>query len=52
VIISTMHIHLEFEKCMEIIAVSGPYKRVLDLKKNLESLKSVISVGFLKTLKK
>lgn len=52
IIISTMHVHLEFEKCMEIIAVSGPYKRVLDLKKNLESLKSVISVGFVKTQKK
>jgi len=51
VIISTMHLHLEFEKCMEIVAVSGPYKRVLGLKKNLESLKSVISVGFSKTQK-
>jgi metal-responsive CopG/Arc/MetJ family transcriptional regulator len=46
-----MHLHLEFEKCMEIVAVSGPYKRVLALKKNLESLKSVISVGFSKTQK-
>ena len=51
VIMSTMHLHLEFEKCMEIIAVSGPYKRVLELKKSLESLKSVISVGFSKTQK-
>ena len=52
VIISTMHLHLEFEKCMEIIAVAGPYKRVLELKKSLESLKSVIVVKFLITPKK
>jgi len=52
VIISTMHLHLEFDKCMEIIAVSGPYKRVLELKKSLESLKSVIVVKFLITPKK
>ncbi|MHA1272015.1 MAG: CopG family ribbon-helix-helix protein [Promethearchaeota archaeon] len=46
VIISTMHVHLEFEKCLEIIAVSGPYKRVKALKDNLQKLKSVLSVGF------
>ncbi|MFX1315486.1 MAG: CopG family ribbon-helix-helix protein [Promethearchaeota archaeon] len=46
IIISTLHIHLEFEKCLEIIAVSGPYKRVKKLKEDLQRLKSVISVGF------
>jgi len=45
VIKSTMHIHLEFEKCMEIIAVTGPYSRVLKLKENLQRLKSVLSIG-------
>lgn len=45
VIKSTLHIHLEFEKCMEIIAVSGPYKRVVKLKENLQRLKSVLSIG-------
>lgn len=46
VILSTLHIHLEFEKCMEIIAVTGPYVRVKSLRDNLQRLKSVISIGF------
>lgn len=45
VIISTMHIHLEFEKCLEILAVLGPYERVNKLKQNLQKLKSVLSIG-------
>lgn len=46
IILSTLHIHLEFEKCMEIIAVSGAYKKVKSLRDNLQRLKSVISTGF------
>jgi CopG family nickel-responsive transcriptional regulator len=46
VITSTMHVHLEFEKCLEIIAVSGPYERVKLLKERLQRLKSVISIDF------
>jgi len=46
IIISTMHVHLEYEKCLEIIAVSGPYDRVKKLKEDLMKLKSVISIGF------
>ncbi len=46
IIISTMHVHLEFEKCLEIIAVSGPKDRVVRLKEDLQALKSVISTGF------
>ena len=46
VIISTMHVHLEFEKCLEIIAVSGPYERVIQLKNDLKKLKSILSIGF------
>ena len=46
VIVSTMHIHLEFEKCLEIIAVSGPYERVKRLHQDLKKLKSTISSGF------
>jgi metal-responsive CopG/Arc/MetJ family transcriptional regulator len=46
IIISTMHVHLEYGKCIEIIAVSGPYDRVKILKDRLQRLKSVISVGF------
>jgi CopG family nickel-responsive transcriptional regulator len=45
IIISTMHVHLEYGKCLEIIAVSGPYNRVKILKDRLQKLKSVISVG-------
>ncbi|MFW9876558.1 MAG: CopG family ribbon-helix-helix protein [Candidatus Thorarchaeota archaeon] len=46
IIISTMHVHLEYGKCLEIIAVSGPYSRVKTLKDRLQKLKSVISIGF------
>jgi metal-responsive CopG/Arc/MetJ family transcriptional regulator len=46
VILSTMHIHLEFEKCLEIIAVSGPHDRVRNLYEALQRLKSVLSIGF------
>ncbi|MBD3256095.1 MAG: hypothetical protein GF383_13445, partial [Candidatus Lokiarchaeota archaeon] len=46
IIISTSHIHLEFEKCMEIIAVSGPFERVKKLKEDLQKLRSVLSIGF------
>ena len=46
IIISTMHVHLEYEKCLEIIAVSGPYERVKRLKDDLQRLKSVLSMGF------
>lgn len=46
IIISTLHVHLEFEKCLEIIAVSGPVERVKKLKEDLQRLRSVISTGF------
>ena len=46
IILSVMHLHLEFEKCLEIIAVSGPYDRVIKLKEDLQRLKNVLSVGF------
>ena len=46
IIISSMHIHLEFEKCLEIVAVSGAYDRVIKLKQDLQRLKSVLSLGF------
>ncbi len=45
VIISTMHVHIKFEKCIEIIAVSGSYERIKHLKEDLERLKSVLSIG-------
>ncbi|MFO7797147.1 MAG: CopG family ribbon-helix-helix protein [Promethearchaeati archaeon] len=46
VIVSTMHVHIEYEKCIEIIAVSGDYNRIRDLKQDLERLKSVLSIDF------
>ena len=46
IIISTMHVHLEYEKCLEIIAVSGQYKEVKKLKDSLQRLKSILSIGF------
>ena len=47
VIISTMHVHLEFDKCLEIIAVSGSLERVKSLYEKLQRLKSVLSIKFL-----
>jgi len=44
VIISTLHVHLEFEKCLEIIAFSGRHDRVIQLKKALQRLKSVLTI--------
>ncbi|MFW9882307.1 MAG: CopG family ribbon-helix-helix protein [Candidatus Thorarchaeota archaeon] len=46
IIISTMHVHLEYEKCLEIIAVSGPFERVKKLKDDLQRLKSILSISF------
>jgi metal-responsive CopG/Arc/MetJ family transcriptional regulator len=46
IILSVMHLHLEFEKCLELIAVSGQFDRVLKLKEDLQRLKNVLSVGF------
>ena len=45
IIISTMHVHLAFEKCLEILAISGPHERVLKLKHDLQKLKSIISIS-------
>lgn len=42
IILSTTHYHLEFEKCMEIISISGPYDRFEKLKKSLQKLRSII----------
>lgn len=46
IIISTLHVHLQYEKCMEIIAISGSYDRVKKLRDDLQRLKSVLSIGF------
>ncbi len=46
IIISTMHVHLEYEKCLEIIAVSGSLQQVKKLKDDLQRLKSVLSIDF------
>ncbi|MEJ2251337.1 MAG: ribbon-helix-helix protein, CopG family [Candidatus Lokiarchaeota archaeon] len=45
IISATMHIHLEFEKCLEIIAVSGPIQRIKKLKEDLQRLESIISIN-------
>lgn len=44
IIISNMHIHFEFDKCLEIIAVEGPYEQVEHLRDSLNNLKSVLSL--------
>ena len=46
IIISTMHVHLAFDKCLEILAVQGPIERVQTLRNALQKLKSVIKVDY------
>ena len=43
VIISTQHIHLNEDKCLEIVALKGKYNRVNELYTKLKSLKGVIN---------
>jgi CopG family nickel-responsive transcriptional regulator len=43
VIISTQHIHLNEDKCLEIIALKGKYDRINELYTKLKSLKGVIN---------
>ena len=45
VILSTMHIHAGAEKCMEIIAVRGNYKRVLGLYTALQTLTTIKTIN-------
>jgi CopG family nickel-responsive transcriptional regulator len=44
IIHSTMHIHLEEDKCLEIIAVSGPVSEVKELTRNLMTKRGVKQV--------
>ena len=46
IIISTMHIHLEDDNCMLIIAVKGPKNRIFEMNRQLSTLKSTISFDF------
>ncbi len=46
IIISVMHVHLEYKKCLEIIAVAGDFEEVKKLRDNLQKLKSISSLGF------
>ena len=44
IILSTAHYHLQFDKCMEIITISGPYERFEKLKNSLQKLRSIIFI--------
>lgn len=46
IIISTMHVHLEYKSCLEIIAVKGDFEEVKKLRDSLQKLKSISSLGF------
>ena len=46
IIISTMHVHLEYKRCLEIIAVAGAFEDVKKLKDGLQKLRSILSLGF------
>jgi len=43
IIISTQHIHLNEDKCLEIVALKGKYDRINELYTKLKSLKGVIN---------
>ncbi len=51
IIISTMHVHLAFDKCLEILAIQGPIERVITLKNALQKLKSIIKINLVLGLK-
>ena len=46
IIISTMHVHLEYKRCLEIIAVAGEFEEVKKLRDSLQKLRSISSLGF------
>ena len=41
VIISSMHIHIDHENCLEVIAMKGPGRKVLDVIDHISSIKGV-----------
>jgi CopG family nickel-responsive transcriptional regulator len=41
VICSSMHVHLDHDNCLEIIAIRGPAKDIRDLATSLQTLKGV-----------
>jgi CopG family nickel-responsive transcriptional regulator len=45
IIVSTLHVHLEDDRCMEIIAVKGPAHRIKELYDALNALKGVAMHG-------
>lgn len=47
IIISTMHVHLEYQRCLEIIAVVGALEDVKKLRDRLQKLKIVLFLGFI-----
>lgn len=40
-IVSTLHIHLDEDNCLEVLIVRGPYRRVRELAEQLISVKGV-----------
>jgi len=40
-IVSTLHIHLDEDNCLEVLIVRGPYRRVRELAEHLISVKGV-----------
>jgi len=45
IIVSTLHVHLEDDRCLEIIAVKGPAHRIKELYDTLNALKGVAMHG-------
>ncbi len=45
IIVSTLHVHLEDDRCLEVIAVKGPAHRIKELYDALNALKGVAMHG-------
>jgi CopG family nickel-responsive transcriptional regulator len=45
-VISSLHIHLESENCLNIIAIRGQVKMILELEKSLRKLKGITQLKF------
>lgn len=42
VIVSTQHVHLDHDRCLEIVVVRGPAQRVRELASRLQALRGVL----------
>ncbi len=41
IVVSTLHVHLDHDRCLEVVVLRGPARKVKELANNLASLKGV-----------